>query len=197
MKTHTLWLQLVLVTVLVAIIGTHFSTLWSTREHFFAEGSPMGIAGEDQTVLMNGIIATTGESTLGKSKIPDVFGNILLIPNGNGVTKVSGKLIVDGQLCFRDGNCFGSKAELKGDKGDRGDRGLPGVKGDTGATGPVGPQGPAGPAGGKGDKGDKGDRGERGLQGANGIGLTGPQGPAGPRGPQGDRGPAGFSTFRR
>lgn len=166
MKKYTLWLQLILVTVLVAIIGTHFSNMWNTREHFF-EGedtnNTSGVAGNDQVLLVNGIVSTKGNNTFGKSQLPDVDGNIRLIPGTGGQTIVKGKLVVDGQLCFSDG-CITTKGELKGETGD---------------TGPTGPQGQAGPRGPPGDKGETGARGSAGPQG--------PQGPKGDMGPQGPR----------
>lgn len=201
MTKSRLWLQLFLVVVLVAIIGTHFSSLWNDREHFFEQASqlPIAVAGRDQALMLNGIVATTGESILGKSKIPDIDGNILLIPSkSSGETRVKGKLVVQGQLCFSDGSCFGSRAELKGDKGEKGDQGLPGAKGEKGDTGERGLPGVPGAPGAKGDKGDRGDRGlqgERGLQGVQGA--QGVAGPMGPRGPQGERGATGYSMWRR
>lgn len=190
MKKYIIWLQLILVTVLVAIIGTHFSTMWDAREHFFEQDAPKpeGIAGSDEVLLLNSnIVSTKRGNIFGKSQLPDVDGNIRLIPDVGGKTIVKGKLIIDGQLCFNDGACFGSLQEVKGqkgDKGERGDRGLPGV---AGANGMQGPQGPPGP------KGDKGEPGERGLPGANGVGIPGPQGPQGPKGDKGDQGEQGTS----
>ncbi len=169
-----LWLQLLFAIIVIAIIGTHFSNILTVREHFFEDvlnQNPIGVAGKDQTLLLNGIVSTTGENNLGKSKLPDIDGNIQLTPNNGGKTMVNGTFVVNGQICFSDG-CVKTRAELQGRNGQDGrpgKDGLPGAPGAPGKNAVNGLNGRDGLPGKDGLPGAPGAPGKNGAPGRNGV----------------------------
>jgi hypothetical protein len=107
-KNSTVMIQLLFVIVVVAVLATHFR-IFQVKELY---ADAIGVSGADKNLVVPGsIFAPAAGQYIGETKLPDLYGNVVIKPGGGTAEGAIPEIKLDGttvvgnnqNLCFQTG----------------------------------------------------------------------------------------------